>query len=142
MNPIDPTSYARFNKIRQNLWEGGAKGLAGGLIGGGVIYQGLKMTNLSAMKKMGSKNHLTAAVLIGGAIGMFLGSVTAGKNAMSTEGDLFTGSANPDSAYQSKMLENEKDIRQNMDAAFLRRQAAIARAVKLKNEGGSGGRSF
>jgi hypothetical protein len=69
---------------------------------------------------------------LSGAFGSFIGAVVAGKNGIQFVNHVFTDSAKPPSPYVAQIYQNERDIRENADDAFVRRQEAIQKAQEEK----------
>jgi hypothetical protein len=99
-NPPDTLSKEDIRTIadvRRDIWTSGMKGLFVGTISGYALYTVLKIGNQRKLWNLsGSINRNTAflSVLLGGAIGSFLMSVTTGKNEVHNLHPIFEIGAN------------------------------------------------
>jgi len=127
--PVDVNTMKRLRELRMEVWNGGAKGLIGGL-GFGVVGHEIVKHHPSFKKKL-NKNTLVGTVLLAGCLGSFLGAVVRGKNSIQYVGDIFRrGNYQSASSYDMQMAKNEKEILNSFDESFHRRDAAI-KANKL-----------
>ena len=81
---IDPQSFARLNEVRKDLYKGAAVGLVGGSLLG---YIGFHVSStVPALRRLHSRNTLTASVMLSGAFGSFLFALMRGQQSVVVKG--------------------------------------------------------
>lgn len=104
---IDPQSFARLNEVRKDLYKGAAVGLVGGSLLG---YIGFHVSStVPALRRLHSRNTLTASVMLSGAFGSFLFALMRGQQSVVFIGDVFSLNSSPrPSPYMAQIRDNER----------------------------------
>lgn len=146
VNGLPSSLWRQLYSVRVDLWTSGLGGLVVGGFAGAVIHSAAKM--FSKNKKSFNKNTLTLAVFATAATGSYLGSVVNGKRSLYNV--LYYQNApvlppiqrnNDDndlqrpmiSSYQSKLLENNRQIAANLDESFHRRAETLRKRKESDN---------
>jgi hypothetical protein len=132
---LDENTTNRLKNVRKNIWIGGGTGfLCGSIVGfiGHKFYTNYNTVKVNATLKAkgNTKNTLIAFVLVSASFFSFLGALVEGKNSAQYIGDVFRIGSSPRSSYRKVMVDNEKEIIQNLDESFLNRKIAIENSKK------------
>jgi len=128
---LNPEQTARLNEVRRELWRGGMRGAAAGVVTGLCTLVAVK--NVSALKGLRNKNMYTALMLASPVMGALVGSTVSGKNEIQLVGDIFDTNKkfSSDLSYSSQLQANKEAERVEREGAFERRQATLrANAVE------------
>jgi hypothetical protein len=138
---LDPGSYKRLNDVRKQIWVAGIKGLVfGTAIGAGshviysFIYQRQKGSTTGRKLPPLPKHSFIPTVMIGGALFSFAYSAVSGRVGLQSVGDIFLENAKPKSDYQRNQHTNHRQLRNESDEAFQRRETAIREAREKKQQ--------
>lgn len=143
---LDPGSYKRLNDVRKQIWLAGIKGLLfGTAIGSGshvvysFIYSRQKGSPTGRKLPPLPKHSFIPTVMIGGALFSFVFSAVSGRVGLQGVGDIFLENAKPKSEYQRQQQTNQRQLRNEGDNAFQRRETAIREAREKKQQSGQFG---
>lgn len=99
--------------VRRRIWTEGFKGMA---IGGslGLVSHALlsiqsKFLKTRSIPFTATRNTLFASVMLGGSLGMFLGSVITGKNEVHNLHEIYPIGARPNPALQQQQTDEERN---------------------------------
>lgn len=129
-SPLDEDERRRVADVRRDVWRGAFRGVLGGACAG---FAGCAIAkNMQRFAHLRHSKYMVASVLVGSAFGAYLGAVTAGKNSIQYIGDVFQKNAKPASRYQQLQQEAQRQQREEMKDAFVRRMQAIEAAKRRK----------
>lgn len=132
----------RLRAVRLQLFEGAARGaLIGGVAGGGVYLFVKHFYLLPLPKRFGFAVTTTASACVFA----YIGAVVYGKNAIAEVGDVIRKAdrrsiieeveQNRITPYRAELLNQERQVIQNMESSFERRAEAIRQFKASQSKG-------
>ena len=134
---LSEDSRRKLNDVRREIWSGGLTGLFSGLClgyGSSLLLLNLR-SKIPSLEKINQKNYRVSAVLICGALGSFLGATVRGKNESYQLQEVYMENAKATGGYISHAQNKEKEILQEMEDRYRRRQEAIKVSLEKQQQG-------